>query len=397
MNELTLSKNISVLRKAAGLTQEALAGKLGITFQAISKWENGLSCPDVQLLPDIADIFGVSIDELFGRRPAETQSAPEQPSMETEAADERQNPGEDTAHDLPWPDDNTLYVALYYGHKLLNEDALPLKHHSSIPFEYEGPALNISSALSVSVNGGVSGNVCAGGDINCESVGGNATAQGNIKCDFVGGSVYASDGDVDCDDVGGNVSCGGDVDCGDVGGDLVALSDVDCNAVNGDIRCGGDVDCTMVYGNVYAGGDVDCSYVEGDVEASGHAGFESEKKEFPTCSITISRRKQNDTEIEDYARQELKNAINSGSDMRSQLEEARLAMRKISRSDHNGCSAPDDPAGEKCTDSKPDIRIWDEDSKKDIKLTIDDLVDNVDNALDGILGKFGIKSKDKKD
>ena len=67
MNELTLCKNIAALRKGAGLTQEALASQLGLTYQAISKWENGLSCPDVQLLPQIADIFNVSIDALFCR------------------------------------------------------------------------------------------------------------------------------------------------------------------------------------------------------------------------------------------------------------------------------------------------------------------------------------------
>lgn len=58
-----LSSNICALRKQHSLTQEALADKLGLTFQAVSKWENGLSSPDIQLLPELADIFGVSLDE----------------------------------------------------------------------------------------------------------------------------------------------------------------------------------------------------------------------------------------------------------------------------------------------------------------------------------------------
>ena len=47
------------------MTQEQLAGKLGLTFQAVSKWETGLSCPDIALLPQLAEIFGVTVDQFF--------------------------------------------------------------------------------------------------------------------------------------------------------------------------------------------------------------------------------------------------------------------------------------------------------------------------------------------
>lgn len=60
-----LSVNIQKYRKLSGLTQEAFAAKLGVTFQAVSKWENGKSSPDVFLLPILAEAFGCSIDELF--------------------------------------------------------------------------------------------------------------------------------------------------------------------------------------------------------------------------------------------------------------------------------------------------------------------------------------------
>ena len=60
-----LQANIQKYRKLSGLTQESLAIKLGVTFQAVSKWENGKSLPDVLLLPLIADEFACSIDELF--------------------------------------------------------------------------------------------------------------------------------------------------------------------------------------------------------------------------------------------------------------------------------------------------------------------------------------------
>lgn len=62
-----LSENIAQNCKRNGFTQETLAEKLGVSFQAVSKWENRQSCPDILALPRLADIFGVTIDQLFGR------------------------------------------------------------------------------------------------------------------------------------------------------------------------------------------------------------------------------------------------------------------------------------------------------------------------------------------
>lgn len=56
---------IKSLRLSASMTQEQLAQKLGVSAQAVSKWESGTNMPDIQLLPDLSVIFGVTIDELF--------------------------------------------------------------------------------------------------------------------------------------------------------------------------------------------------------------------------------------------------------------------------------------------------------------------------------------------
>lgn len=66
--EQTLGNRIMQERKRLGLTQEQLAEKLGVTAQAVSKWEHDQSCPDITALPRLADIFGISTDELLGRR-----------------------------------------------------------------------------------------------------------------------------------------------------------------------------------------------------------------------------------------------------------------------------------------------------------------------------------------
>lgn len=61
-----LAGNISRYRKDLGLTQETLADKLGITFQAVSKWETGQTVPDTILLPKLAQTLNVSVDKLLG-------------------------------------------------------------------------------------------------------------------------------------------------------------------------------------------------------------------------------------------------------------------------------------------------------------------------------------------
>ena len=64
--EQTLGKRIIENRKRLGLTQDRLAEQLGVTAQAVSKWENDQSCPDITMLPKLAEIFGISTDELLG-------------------------------------------------------------------------------------------------------------------------------------------------------------------------------------------------------------------------------------------------------------------------------------------------------------------------------------------
>lgn len=61
----TLGGRIAELRRQRNMTQEALAEVLGVSSQAVSKWENNLSCPDIQLLPALARTLRVTIDELL--------------------------------------------------------------------------------------------------------------------------------------------------------------------------------------------------------------------------------------------------------------------------------------------------------------------------------------------
>ncbi|MBP3478728.1 MAG: helix-turn-helix transcriptional regulator [Oscillospiraceae bacterium] len=62
---MKIGEKIKALRKEKNISQESLAKVLGVTFQAVSKWETNITAPDVSLIPSIASFFGVSIDELF--------------------------------------------------------------------------------------------------------------------------------------------------------------------------------------------------------------------------------------------------------------------------------------------------------------------------------------------
>ena len=73
----TLGQLIAALRKEKGMTQTDLAGRMGVTDKAVSKWERDLSCPDVSSLPLLAEVLGVSLDELMQVK--KEQAAPERP------------------------------------------------------------------------------------------------------------------------------------------------------------------------------------------------------------------------------------------------------------------------------------------------------------------------------
>ena len=75
----TLGSKIAELRKNNGMTQDELSEKLGVTPQAVSKWENDISCPDIMLLPKIANLLGTTCDELLSNEPRkETVLLPEE-------------------------------------------------------------------------------------------------------------------------------------------------------------------------------------------------------------------------------------------------------------------------------------------------------------------------------
>lgn len=92
--KLYIAENLKRLRQSRGLTQEQLAERLGVSFQSVSRWETGLSYPDIEIIPEIAAFFEVSTDVLMGVEKATMEQNLERDKKrlrmdESETAEER--------------------------------------------------------------------------------------------------------------------------------------------------------------------------------------------------------------------------------------------------------------------------------------------------------------------
>lgn len=269
MEQIYFGQRISALRKERGMTQEALAQRLGITNQAVSKWESDQCCPDIMQLPALADIFEISMDALFGRPEPQREPVPTGPEYWVDG--------------LPWENDDNLYAVCYKGHRLVqfkdvpkgggkggfsfNFSRMSFEMHPSwesspVVLEFSGSVNNVYSDFSVSCSCDVHGNVQAGDSVRCGNVLGHVNAGDSVTCGSVEGNAQAG-GDVTVNGgVDGGVQAAGDVECrGSIGGDVRVEGNLECNGdIGGSVRAEGDVECQgNITGNVSAAGDVDCS------------------------------------------------------------------------------------------------------------------------------------------
>lgn len=237
-------------RKEKGLTQEALANQLGVSNQAVSKWEGDVCCPDLQLLPLLADTLELSLDELFGRESmAKTAQKAEADSQILSVAVE-----------LPWEDDDAIHAVLFQGHRLLQPKQGSLFRHDkydeirkTVELHFSGTAQDIYSDFSVvCTNSMIQGSVRAGDGVTCTDVGGDVSAGDSVTCGSVGGDVQAGDGVTCSGNVMGNVRAGDSVSCGSVGGNVQASDSVRCGDVQGNVRASDSVHCSTVVGDVNA-------------------------------------------------------------------------------------------------------------------------------------------------
>lgn len=193
-----LAQNIYKYRKESRLTQDELAQRPGVTFQAISKWENARSAPDISFLPTLADIFGCSIDALFSRS-ATTESAPP---------------------DLPIPtfDDSVLRGVVLYGNKLLKiEDNLTDKFTFELTSLPDIQLSGVHSECNISIDGDVYGNCVAGMNINVAGGDINGNCNSGVCINLEGGDINGNCTSVSISIEGGDLN--GSCSCSSLEGD----------------------------------------------------------------------------------------------------------------------------------------------------------------------------------
>ncbi len=212
INQILASK-LAYYRKRLQFTQEDLAEHLGVTFQAVSKWETARSAPDITFLPILADLFGCSIDELFGR-----------PHNATTVMNNA----------LPWDNNDFYHAALFKGHELIGSGEALRKFTFTIDVEtvehliVHGNAEingNVHESCSVENNLAIVGNILG----DC-SIGNNASVEGNIIGDPGAGNNLAVKGDV-----AGDCAAGNNISAGQIKGDCAAGNNIEAhNWITGD-------------------------------------------------------------------------------------------------------------------------------------------------------------------
>ena len=241
MNNIKLQDTISFYRKKQGLTQEELAKELGVTNQSVSKWESAQCCPDISLIPKLADIFEISIDELFGREPSVN----------------------DVCAQFPLRDDDTFRVVVARGKKVMLVDDIDKTIDITFPKncnETTRQYFKVEVFGNICCDSSINGDVIGHGKIECNQINGDIKeCKNNISCKgAINGDVNA-EGNVGCgDSISGNVSCGENVACGDgIGGKVNCGGSITCgDGINGDVKCGGNIECKKIEGNVECQGNI---------------------------------------------------------------------------------------------------------------------------------------------
>lgn len=211
---LVLAENIQKFRKEKNMTQKELAEKMGVTYQAVSKWENATSAPDIFFLPQLADEFECTIDDLFSRVTHQDSNDP-------------------IYKNLPWDDDDVIRGAVFLGHNMIQASD-PLL--DKFTFEIVGEPKNVQSQCRINVQGNVRGNCEAGTRIDVGmGLTGNCSAGNRID---IGGGVLGMCNAGDRIDVGGGitgmVNNGGTINCARI--KAKSLNNGGSITVSGDVR-----------------------------------------------------------------------------------------------------------------------------------------------------------------
>ena len=256
---------IAQLRKRDKLSQETLANMLGITFQAVSKWENNVSCPDISIMPSIAKIFNVPIGYLFGEEVYNEKAYTDRQEIPENNGNNTFN-GENIIR-CDWNDDGVVRVVVARGHELIKSQELDekIKQFVSVQLNTNINGGKIDSQLSISIpqeSEVTNSTLTAGNSINCGDItdGGTMSAGNSINCgDITASGTITAGCSINCGDISesGTVSAGDYIQCGDISDceKVEAQGSINCDDINdcGDISakdkiiCGDISDCGDIH------------------------------------------------------------------------------------------------------------------------------------------------------
>ena len=262
-----ISNNLKKYRRERELSQEALAEQLGVTSQAVSKWECMQSIPDIEAIVALCELLGITTDKLLLDRDPEVVYQKEEVKSE---------PIEVHVCDT-LPDDGVLRVLQFKGKTRVRQNEMDPEVY--IPLcgaeRADGIYIEGNAKFEGNIGGDVScGNVdrigCCEGDISCGYVQSINACEGNISCGNVG-QIGNCEGDISCGNVVTIEMCEGDISCGNVQSINVCEGDVDCGNVGQIGSCEGDISCGDIDVITNCEGDIDCASVniiqncEGDI------------------------------------------------------------------------------------------------------------------------------------
>ena len=192
---MKIGENIRLLRQRKGLTQEQVAQRLGVTYQAVSKWENGTNTPDIALLPQIAALFGVMIDALFHQDAASPLAG------------------------LPMEDDGVIRIVQLRGRQVVAVTPRMSPDDPAIEIAFPRNCNDRTQYFKVEVyghviaDGSINGDVIAHQSVQCGEINGDVRTTGNVTASSINtfGPVVCS-GIYDCYNLQANrIECSGSV------------------------------------------------------------------------------------------------------------------------------------------------------------------------------------------
>ena len=192
---MKIGENIRALRLQKGLTQEQVAQQLGVTYQAVSKWENGTNTPDIGLLPEIAALFGVMIDALFHQDAASPLAG------------------------LPMEDDGVIRIVQLRGRQVVAVTPRMSPDDPAIEIAFPRNCNDRTQYFKVEVyghviaDGSINGDVVYHQSVQCAEINGNVRTTGNVTASSINtfGPVVCS-GIYDCYNLQANrIECSGSV------------------------------------------------------------------------------------------------------------------------------------------------------------------------------------------